>query len=91
MWNIIIGHKRRVSYYRHPETRRWRWRPKALYRRHEEQVAEFERRGYRHNSPLDLDTAWWGEDRQTEFVNTVEEQKAILEKKGCECRIKEKV
>lgn len=41
------------GYANHPETRRWRGRRPALWQRHEEQVAEMARRGWRgHRSPL---------------------------------------
>lgn len=41
------------SYANHPETRRWRGHRPALWRRHEEQVAEMAQRGWRgHRSPL---------------------------------------
>ena len=51
LWgSITLG---RRGWANHPETKRWRGRLKALYKRHEEQVAEMLARGYNHNSPLD--------------------------------------
>lgn len=52
IWNTITGNKKGWAH--HPETKRWRGRLGALYLRHEEQVAEMEKRGYRgHRSPLE--------------------------------------
>lgn len=84
LWSVLTQGKRGFS--NHPETRRWRGRLKALYARHRELVAEMERRGYRHASPLDAGLAT-GEDRQTEFVDPPEEQLRILRRKGCGCDV----
>ena len=43
-----------------------------------------DRRGFRHQSPLDSRLAT-GEDRQTELVDPLEEQRARLEARGCGC------
>lgn len=51
LWNILTHGK--AGYSRHPETLRWEGKLAALYRRHEALVAEMNRRGYRHGSPLD--------------------------------------
>jgi hypothetical protein len=52
LWVILTQGKR--GYANHPETRRWRGRLGAIYRRHEEEVAELVRRGMLgHKSPLD--------------------------------------
>jgi hypothetical protein len=40
------------AYRNHPETLRFNGRIEELYFRHNEQVAEMRRRGYRHDSPL---------------------------------------
>ncbi|MCW3996646.1 MAG: pyrimidine dimer DNA glycosylase/endonuclease V [Candidatus Bathyarchaeota archaeon] len=40
------------AYRNHPQTLRFKYRIEQLYARHAEQVAELQRRGYRHNSPL---------------------------------------
>lgn len=51
IWTILT--ENRSGYRRHPEVLRWTGRLGALFRRHEALVAEMERRGYRHRSPLD--------------------------------------
>ncbi len=52
LWTILTQGKR--GYANHPETRRWRGRLGAVYRRHEDEVAEMARRGWQgHRSPLD--------------------------------------
>lgn len=40
------------AYRNHPETRRFENRIEQLYYRHADQVAEMQKRGYHHNSPL---------------------------------------
>lgn len=40
------------AYRNHPETLRFKNRIEELYFRHTEQVAEMQKRGYKHNSPL---------------------------------------
>ena len=80
IWNILtIGKK---GYSEHPETLRWKGKLKALYLRHE----EVERRGFRHNSPLEKSLAA-GFPVQDEFLETSEEQREILQKKGCSCKV----
>lgn len=86
LWNILT---RDLEGYRaHPETRRWRGKLAALYRRHEALVAEMEARGYRHASPLDPALAT-GIDRQDTFVDTPEVQRALLRAKPCGCFIED--
>lgn len=51
IWTILV--EDRHGYRRHPEVLRWQGRLGALYARHEAEVAEMHRRGYRHASPLD--------------------------------------
>ena len=84
VWSIITQDK--TGYANHPEVVRWRGKLKALYKKHEEIVAEMERRGYQHNSPLDP-TLVTGAEHQDEFVDSLEEQVRILRHKGCECRV----
>lgn len=84
LWTVIAENKK--GYSKHPETVRWVGRLKALYNRHESLVAEMRRRGYNHQSPLDKSKAR-GAASQTVFVNSYEEQLAILKKKNCECLI----
>lgn len=54
LWAILDKQSRGLKYgYRnHPETLRWIGHAPALAARHELQVAELQRRGYKHNSPL---------------------------------------
>jgi Pyrimidine dimer DNA glycosylase len=57
------GDTRRIGYVHHPETKRWRGRLGALYRRHEEEVEEMLHRGFTgHRTPLDAalvgDDSW---------------------------------
>ena len=82
LWNILTRDLR--GYAAHPETRRWRGKLAALYRRHEALVAEMTRRGYRHASPLDARLAT-GRERQDEYVDSIERQVEILTAKDCAC------
>lgn len=84
LWSILTTGK--SGYANHPETRRWRGKQAALFRRHDELVAEMERRGYRHNSPLDPRFAT-GSTIQDEYVDTPAAQEAILRTKGCDCSL----
>jgi hypothetical protein len=84
LWNILTKHKGRGGYSRHPETLRWIDKTKALYARHQSLIAEFDRRGYKHYSPLDKELAK-GSSNQRIFINTIKEQEIILKKKPCEC------
>lgn len=74
------------GYRNHPETKRWEGKLAALYLRHEQQVLEMEKRGWKHNSPLDKKYAT-GKKVQDQFVHTVPEQIEILKSKHCECKI----
>lgn len=82
IWSVITNQHK--GYSRHPETLRWRGRLRALYYRHEQQVAEMERRNYVHASPLDYSLAT-GAEVQTQFINTPDEQTTILKSKNCSC------
>jgi hypothetical protein len=84
LWTILTAGK--SGYANHPETRRWRGKLAALYRRHESLVAEIERRGYRHGSPLDATLAT-GAAIQDEYVDAPEDQRALLRAKGCACLV----
>ncbi len=84
LWAILTEGK--PGYARHPETRRWRGKLKALYRRHESLVAEMARRGYRHHTPLPAELAT-GLERQDDYKDSPAEQIAILKAKGCGCRV----
>ena len=83
LWNILTLGKR--GYSSHPETRRWVGKLPALYRRHEALVAEMQRRGYRHGSPLDPMLAT-GSDVQDVFIDSPEQQRILLARKACGCR-----
>lgn len=85
LWNILTKHREKGGYSRHPETLRWVGKQKALYLRHEALVQEFVRRGYQHHTPLDAKLATGSGDQQA-FINTMQEQKALLNEKSCECR-----
>ena len=82
LWNILTQGKK--GYANHPETRRWRGKLKALYLRHKKLVKEMSVRGFNHKSPLDPELAT-GKSRQTEYVDTPEEQIIILRAKNCNC------
>lgn len=82
LWNIITKNKQ--GYSKHPETKRWYGKERALLKRHDELVAEMKRRGYNHNTPLDVDLAT-GAEFQLEFVDTLEEQRRLLKEKPCDC------
>lgn len=82
LWNILTEGK--AGYRNHPETLRWEGKLAALNRRHEALVTEITRRGYRHQSPLDVSLAT-GAEVQDAFVDAPEEQRRILTEKPCEC------
>ncbi len=84
IWSILINEKK--GYSKHPETLRWKGKLKALYLRHESQVKEMQKRGYKHKTPLDKTLAT-GAPTQREFINSVQEQNRILKEKGCNCKI----
>lgn len=84
IWVILTEGKK--GYANHPETQRWRGKLKALYERHEAQVREMTRRGYRHQSPLDASMAT-GEAEQNAFIDTPQGQRDLLKDRGCGCRI----
>jgi hypothetical protein len=84
IFSILTNHKK--GYAHHPETLRWKGKLKALYLRHENLVTEMRRRGYKHSSPLDRRLAG-GSALQKEYVDSVSEQKRILRRKGCQCKV----
>jgi hypothetical protein len=84
MWNILTQGK--TGYSRHPETKRWVGKLKALFSVHEDIVQAMLARGYNHNSPLDKTLAR-GKGLQTSYVDSIERQIEILREKGCSCRI----
>jgi len=82
LWTILTEDKQ--AYRRHPETIRWEGKLAALYNRHEILVDEMLKRGYAHQSPLDVRLAI-GQSKQKDFVDAPEVQLTILRKKGCGC------
>jgi hypothetical protein len=84
IWAILTTGKR--GYAHHPETLRWRGRLAALYARHEAEVAEMRRRGFRHASPLDPELAT-GAVLQSELVDSAAVQRALLASRGCGCAV----
>lgn len=84
LWNILTKHNGKGGYAHHPETLRWVGKTKALYNRHEALCKEFISRGYKHYSPLNKKLAKGLSNQQT-FINTIKEQKTILNNKPCEC------
>ena len=84
VWAILTKGKK--GYANHPETLRWKGKLKALYHRHEAQVKEMTRRGYRHQSPLDAALAT-GEAKQTEYTDSSQKQMELLKKRRCGCRL----
>lgn len=84
LWTILTEGKQ--GYRKHPETLRWEGKLAALFRRHELLVEEICSRGYQHHSPLDISLAT-GASQQDSFVNSIDEQKVLLKKKGCTCNV----
>ena len=84
IWNIISQDKK--GYSKHPETKRWKGKLKALYVRHEELVTEMKKRGYNHDSPLDARLAV-GKETQDEYVDSIDMQIKILKNKMCKCEL----
>ncbi|MDI6631003.1 MAG: pyrimidine dimer DNA glycosylase/endonuclease V [Thermoanaerobacteraceae bacterium] len=84
VWAILTQEKK--GYAHHPEIKRWCGKLKALYLRHEQLVAEMKKRGYGHHSPLPVELAT-GDERQTEYVDSYEEQLRILKEKNCSCDV----
>ncbi len=82
LWVILVD--KRTGYRHHPETLRWVGKLGALHRRHEMLAAEMQRRGYRHESPLDWGAVPPGERdlEQDEQLLTISEQFALLRRKG---------
>jgi len=87
LWNILTIHQGRGGYSKHPETKRWQGKRRALYQRHQALVKEFNKRGYQHFSDLDIQYAD-GLHHQDVLLNSLAEQKQILIDKPCSCLIK---
>ncbi|MDG6907030.1 MAG: pyrimidine dimer DNA glycosylase [Nitrososphaerota archaeon] len=84
IWSILVLKKKGFS--THPETLRWKGKLRALYLRHESVVEEFEKRGYRHNSPLDRSLAR-GTSVQDVYLVPPKFQLRILKLKKCDCKV----
>ncbi len=84
IWSIITQGKE--GYSRHPEVGRWRGKLKALYSRHHQLAMELEKRGYSHQSPLDIELAK-GKAAQDKLIDSLQKQKEILKNKKCGCRV----
>lgn len=82
IWSVLVNGKKGYSF--HPETKRWKGKLAALYFRHQLLVKELEKRGYSHSSPLDEKLAK-GKRIQELYINSLEEQRAILRNKPCQC------
>ncbi len=83
IWSVLTRGLKGWSH--HPETRRWEGKLAALYARHEAEVEEMLRRGFRHESPLDKRLAT-GEAGQREYVDAPEEQVKLLRERCERCR-----
>lgn len=88
LWNILVVRGGIGGYSHHPETKRWVGKTRALYQRHQQLVAEMERRGYQHRSPLDR-TAATGRRVQDTFIDSIAEQERLLANKPCGCPLPE--
>jgi len=88
LWNILTVHNGVGGYSHHPETQRWVGKTRALFERHERLVAEMDRRGYQHKSPLDPAAAT-GPRTQDTFIDFPDDQKRLLTLKPCECLLSE--
>ena len=76
--------KNTVGYSAHPEVKRWRGKLGALTRRHDVVSAEMASRGYRHTSPIEAEPGS-GSSFQDVLINTLDEQRALLRAKTCNC------
>jgi hypothetical protein len=84
IWSILTRGKK--GYRQHPEVMRWEKALRALYSRHQLLVAEMQKRGYRHLSPLDQGLAK-GARQPRGYVDTPTRQRELLRTKGCKCRL----
>lgn len=84
IWSVLTKNKK--DYSRHPETLRWRGKLKALYNRHNKQVAEMRARGYNHYSELDKRKAA-GKNRQDALITSRKGQLKLLRSKKCSCNL----
>lgn len=82
IWSILTNNKK--GYSDHPETKRWEGKLPALLERHRQQVLEMTIREFNHKSSLKVQS---GLDYQDEMINTIEEQRELLNSKPCNCLI----
>lgn len=75
LWSVIINNKKGFS--RHPETKRWVGKLRALYLRHDLLVIEMNKRGYFHKTPLDKNLAK-GKIKQNKLLQSIKEQEKNL-------------
>ncbi len=84
IWSILT--KNKVGYKNHPETKRWIGKLAALYQRHQKEVDEMRKRGFKHQSPLEKKLAT-GSNQQHDFVDSPKQQTKILKYKKCNCNL----
>jgi len=82
IYSILLNGKK--GYSKHPETKRWEGKLRALYLRHGQLAIEMRKRNYKHNSDLRFvnDIPF-----QNDYVHTIAEQIEILKNKKCECEV----
>jgi len=85
IWAILTGNKQ--GYSKHPETRRWIGKLKALFLRHKQLAEEMQKRGYKHKSPLEKKLAT-GSGKQKKLLDPIERQIEILKSKQCKCPLR---
>ena len=83
IWSVVSNGQER-GWARHPETKRWKGKLSALFRRHESEVIEMDHRGFQHLSPLIppiLDCM-----EQDVLIDSIHRQEALLYNKPCNCK-----
>jgi hypothetical protein len=85
IWAILTANKK--GYSKHPETRRWIGKLKALFLRHKQLAEEMKKRGYKHKSPLEKKLAT-GSGKQKKLLDPIERQIEILKSKQCKCPLR---
>lgn len=92
VWSIYANGK--TGYRDHPEVRRWDGHLPYLASRHDDVVAEMERRGMNHDSPLSKCGSFKEAghlDVHPGHVTPIEEQRRLLAEKDCPCPIEKEV
>ena len=85
LWNILTLNK--LGYRNHPETKRWIGQLYYLATRHEDQVMEIGRRGWRHQSPLINAHFYIPKGPGPELIHSLDEQRELLSRKDCWCYV----